>query len=384
MSTVKANSIYDLNGGSNAVLYGVASPPSSMGFRNRLINGGMVFDQRNVGASISFPSGDGNYCLDRWRLQRQGAGTMTIQRVTSAPAGFTNAIRFTVTGASSPAAGDYYTFGQIIEGNNCADFVWGTASAQNVTLSFWINSSVPGTYSASLYNWAGTNTYPATFTVNAANTWEYKAITIPGAVAGTWATGNTGSVYFRIDLGSGSNFNGTANSWNTSGQFRTSSSVNFISNAGATLSMTGAQLEVGSFPSGSVFERREYGRELILCQRYFEKSFDTEQAPAHNTGEFLILPNSGSLGCGGNTYTAIFFKVSKRARSGSLRLYDPFSSRPATENWWRSFPNNCSGGNAVGPNAGFALDVYENFISGYFQAFTDGGVAAQWTISSEI
>ena len=267
MSTVRANTYLDASGGSAAQLYGVASPPNSMGFRNRIINGDMRIDQRNAGASISFPSGDGSYCLDRSRLQRSGAGTMTVQQVTSAPTGFTNAIRFTVTGASTPSSGDYYTFGQLIEGFNTADLAWGTASAQSITLSFWINSSVTGTYSASVYNWAGSNTYPATFTVNAANTWEQKIITIPGATAGTWATNNLGSVYFRIDLGSGSSFNGTANAWNAAGQFRTSSSVNFISNASATLTITGVQLEAGTV--ASPFERRDYGRELAMCQRYY-------------------------------------------------------------------------------------------------------------------
>ena len=356
------------------------SAVNSLEFRNRILNGGMVIDQRNVGASISFPSGDGAYCLDRWRLQRQGAGTMTVQRVTSTLAGFANALRFTVTGASTPSASDYYTFGQIIEGFNTADLAWGTASAQSVTLSFWINSSVTGTYSASLFNWGGTgvNTYPATFTVNAANTWEYKTITIPGSTAGTWATTNAGSIYLRIDLGSGSNYNGTANAWNTSGGFRTSGSVNFISNASATLNITGVQFEVGSV--ATPFERRDYGRELIMCQRYFEKSFDANTAPAHNTGPFLIVPNGGSAGCGGNTYTTMFYKVSKRS-SSTIRIYDPNGTAAPTTNAFRSFTACNSGSQST---SYFPDGQTTEFFAGTYQAATSGSIAFLWTADSEI
>ena len=297
--------------GSLTVNSNAISAVNSLGFRNRILNGDCRIDQRNVGASISFPGGDGNYCLDRWRLQRQGAGTMTVQQVSSAPTGFTNALKFTVTGTSTPSATDFYTFGQIIEGFNCSDLMWGTASAQSVTLSFWINSSVTGTYSASVYTMGGTSdAYPATFAVSAANTWEFKTITIPGATTGTWPTNNSGSIYFRIDLGSGSNYStATANAWNTSGLFRTNSSVNFISNASATLTVTGVQLEAGTV--ASPFERRDYGRELMMCQRYYEKSYNVDVVPGTNTGVGILYFITGSAT--GNVGGKVPFAVSKRA-----------------------------------------------------------------------
>jgi hypothetical protein len=320
MSLVKVNSIQDASGGSNAILYGAASPVGSMGFRNRLINGGMVFDQRKVGASIAFPAGDGNYCLDRWRLQRQGAATGTIQRVTTAPTGFTHSLKVTVSSGASPSATDFFTVGQIIEGLNCADLAWGTASAVAVTIGFWINSSITGTYAASVYNWGGgSDAYPATFTVNAANTWEFKTVNIPGATAGTWAVNNTGSIYFRIDLGSGSNFNGTANAWNSSGGFRTSSSANLMANTGATLYLTGVQFEAGTFTTAPAFERRDIGRELILCQRYFEKTYSQAFAPGDTSGYaggayqgalFTLKGNTAGVNEAGVTWQ---YKVVKRA-----------------------------------------------------------------------
>jgi hypothetical protein len=262
-----------------------------MGFRNRLLNGDCRLDQRNSGASISFPAGDGNYCLDRWRLQRSGSATGTIQQSTTAPAGFTNSLLVTVSSGASPAAGDYYTVGQIIEGLNCSDLMWGTANAVSITIGIWVRSSVTGTYVVSAYNWGGgSNTYPATFTVNAANTWEFKTVNIPGPTSGTWATGNTGSIYLRVDLGSGSNFNGTANAWNASGGFRTSSSVNFMATTGATFYMTGVQFEAGTFQTAPQFERVDYTTSLARCQRYYWRTvgaaggFPAIAQYANNTG----------------------------------------------------------------------------------------------------
>jgi len=243
------------------------------GFKNRIINGAMVIDQRNAGASISMASGDGGYCLDRWRTQRQGSGTLSLQQVSTAPSGFSSSLKVAVTGTSTPSAGDFYTIGQVIEGYNFADMAWGTATNQPITVSFWVQSSVTGTYVASVYNYGvGAYTYPATFTVNAANTWEQKTVTVNGATSaasGTWATGNTGSLYLRVDLGSGSSFNATANAWNATSGFRTSSSVSLVSNASATLYLTGVQLEKGS--TATSFDYRPYGTELMLCQRYYQK-----------------------------------------------------------------------------------------------------------------
>jgi hypothetical protein len=147
-----------------------------------------------------------------------------------------------------------------------ADLGWGTASAKTVTLSFWVRSSVTGTYGIGLRNSAGNRSYVATYTINSANTFEYKKIKIPGDTGGTWLTNNGLGVRIFWDLGSGSNFNGTANSWNAGSFWRTSGCVNFISNSGATLFIAGVQLEKGEQATG--FEYRQYGTELQLCQRY--------------------------------------------------------------------------------------------------------------------
>ena len=266
MSQLNINTIRDASGGNNAVLYGVAAPSNSMGFRNRIINGDMRIDQRNNGASVINAT---NYIVDRWADFKAGSGGYTAQRSTTAPVGFTNSFQHTVTTAVSPAAGDVYQIIQPIEGYNTADLGFGTASAQAVTVSFWVRSSVTGLYSIFLYNSAGNRSYVATYSIAVANTWEQKSITIAGDTSGTWLTDNGLGISLGFDLGSGSNQNTTAGAWQAGAFRRTSGCVNWISTNGATFYITGVQLEAGTV--ATPFERRDYGRELMMCQRYFAR-----------------------------------------------------------------------------------------------------------------
>jgi hypothetical protein len=242
-------------------------------FRNRIINGDMRIDQRFSGAATSIGVGDGVFFQpDRWRFQKSSASYGSTAQVSSvAPEGFTSSLLVTVTSAFTPAAGDYFTIGQKIEGPNYSDFQYGTSVAKTTTVSFWVRSSVVGSYAASLSNANVYNRFIVkTFTINAANTWEYKTLTFPGDTTGTWGISTSDSLYLRIDLGSGSSFNASAaDVWSAAG-FRLSSNVNFGANAGATFYLTGVQLEVGS--AATPFERRPLGLEETLCQRYYQKS----------------------------------------------------------------------------------------------------------------
>ena len=250
----------------NETVTGQFSSGSTMGFKNRIINGGMVIDQRNAGATVNASTA---YPVDRFYQIMVGGGVLTSQRSTTAPAGFTNSLLATVTTAdASIASGDYYGIGHRIEGFNCADLAWGTASAQSVSLSFWVRSSVTGTYSVAFYNSAGTRSYIATYTINSANTFEYKTITISGDTSGTWLTDNGIGLIVYFDLGSGSGSYGTAGAWAAGNSLRTSGSVNLIATNGATFYITGVQLEKGSVATS--FDQRAYGTELALCQRYYQ------------------------------------------------------------------------------------------------------------------
>jgi hypothetical protein len=270
MSTLKVNAITDASGGNTATINSMTPTADSLqGFRNRIINGDMRIDQRNAGASVtatsSFP-----FSVDRWWGYEDATGSFTMQRSTTAPAGFTNSVVLTVSSAdTSLGAAEQYIFNQSIEGLNVSDLGWGTANAKTVTLSFWVRSSVTGTYPVAIINSASNRSYVSTYSISSANTFEYKTITIPGDTSGTWLTDNGIGLMVRFSLGAGSDFQTTANQWNGSYELTTSSCTNLMATSGATLHLTGVQLEVGSV--ATPFERRDYGRELIMCQRYAYK-----------------------------------------------------------------------------------------------------------------
>jgi len=240
------------------------------GFKNRIINGGMVIDQRNAGASVTVSSNQ--YTLDRFRSLASGGGAYSVVQSSTAPTGFSTSMLMTVTTTDTPlAATDYYVLRQSIEGYNIADLQWGTASAATVTLSFWVRSSVTGTFGGSLNN-DSARAYPFTYTINAANTFEQKTITIAGDTSGTWNKTNGLGINVEISLGAGSSLLATAGAWttpSTSPPTSATGSTNLMATNGATFYITGVQLEKGS--TATSFDYRPYGTELALCQRYYEQ-----------------------------------------------------------------------------------------------------------------
>jgi len=216
------------------------------GFKNRIINGAMVIDQRNAGASVSTSSGSGVFTVDRWIAQYSATSKFTIQQSSVAPTGFTKSVLITSSDATSVTASAYYLFSQRIEGFNTADLGFGTANAKTITISFWVHSSLTGTFGGSLTNDAQDRNYPFSYTISSANTWEQKSITISGDVTGTWATDNTCSFKLWFSLGVGSTFQGTANTWGATNYFSTTGETQVVATNGATWYLTGVQLEVGS------------------------------------------------------------------------------------------------------------------------------------------
>jgi len=234
-------------------------------FRNRIINGAMEIDQRNAGASMVPVDA---YTLDRWEVREDTDGAVTMQQISDAPTGFKNSARITITTADSSLTGTQRLFlRQVIEGNNVADLAWGTASAKTITLSFWVKSSVIGTFSGSLGNSGNARNYVFTYTINSANTWEYKTVTIPGDTSGTWLTDTGAGVNVFFTLGSGPDYTTSSpNSWVSGFRILASGSTSLIGTLNATWQVTGVQFEIGSY--ATTFERRAYGTELQLCQRY--------------------------------------------------------------------------------------------------------------------
>ena len=247
-----------------------ASTGVSQGFKNRIINGAMVIDQRNAGASVT-NSASTTYTLDRWQMFGDQASKFSIQQVSTTLTGFTYALKVTSLSAYTLATDDRFFYRQKIEGFNVADLGWGTANAKTITLSFWVRSSgltYPATFGGAIGNDDGTRSYPFTYTISAANTWEQKSVTIAGPTNGTWLTTNGIGMTVNIGLGvQGSVYAGPDGVWANTNYYSATGAVSVVSTNGATLEMTGVQLEVGS--TATSFDYRPYGTELQLCQRYY-------------------------------------------------------------------------------------------------------------------
>jgi len=296
---------------------------SLQGQRNRIINGDMRIDQRNAGASLSPTSAAYGYAVDRFPAYNSTAGSkFSIQRSTDAPTGFSNSVVVTSSSAYSVAAGDQFYFCQFIEGFNSADFAFGTASAKTVTLSFWVKSSLTGTFGGSLMNSAYNRSYPFSYTISAANTWEQKTVTIAGDTTGTWI-GSTNGLGLRVHfgLGIGSTYSGTAGAWAAAERYAPTGAVSVVGTNGATWYITGVQLEVGSV--ATPFERRDYGRELAMCQRYYEKSYAVDTAVGTGLAAGIVGFNTPLTGTG-DIPANISFKVTKRANP-TLTVYNAVS-----------------------------------------------------------
>ena len=255
----------------NAAITGSISYPDQGYQRNRIINGDMRIDQRNAGGnSVAINT----YTVDRWGYQATQSNKGTWGQNFAAatpPVGFASYLGFQTAGSGfSVGAGDYFGFYQPIEGFNTADFAWGTANAKTVTLSFQVLSSLTGTFGGVLQNSNSTRCYPFTYTISNANTWTQISVTIVGETTGTWLTTNGVGVRVIFNLGCGSTYSGTAGAWSSNNYVSATGAVSVVGTASATFYITGVQLEVGTV--ATPFERRQYGQELLLCQRYYQYS----------------------------------------------------------------------------------------------------------------
>jgi hypothetical protein len=235
-------------------------------FKNRIINGAMQIDQRNAGAS--FTPTNSSYGLDRWRYQVSQTSKLTSQQSSVAPAGFIDSLLVTSSSAYSVLAADFFILRQRIEGYNVADLNWGTANAATVTISFWVRSSLTGTFGGSVTNSAANRSYPFTYTISSANTWEQKSITIAGDTTGTWLADNSTGIAVNFSLGAGTTYSGTAGSWAAADYASATGATSVVGTNGATFYITGVQLEKGS--TATSFDYRPYTTELQLCQRYYQ------------------------------------------------------------------------------------------------------------------
>jgi hypothetical protein len=275
-------------------------------FKNRIINGDMRIDQRNAGAAVTANTG---YSLDRWKIFNNTDGAWSIQQDSSAPTEFNNSLKVTVTTADASLGSTQNAWiTQAIEGFNTSDLGWGTANAKTVTFSFWVRSSLTGTFSLFFLNSAANRSYVTNYTINAADTWEQKSVTLTGDTSGTWIGATNGiGLYAAFNMATGSSYIGTVNTWGSYIQ-ATSGSVQLLSTLNATWYITGVQLEVGSV--ATPFERRPYGTELQLCQRYYETTYPEGVA----VGSVDAGPvNFRAPTTAQTIVSCYFYKVTKRA-----------------------------------------------------------------------
>ena len=273
-------------------LQGAAASPYTL--KNRIINGSMQIDQRNAGASVT--PANFAYTLDRWQAVQTTASKFSVQQNAGSvtpPNGYKTYLGITSLSAYSVGTGDIYSINQNIEGFNTADLMFGTANASTFTISFWVRSSLTGTFGGSVANGANDRSYPFSYTISSANTWEQKTITIAGDTTGTWVGATNGNgLVIRFALGGGSTFSGTAGSWASANYYTATGATSVVGTNGATFYLTGVQLEVGS--TATPFERRLYNQELANCQRYYANSGASSTPNLHGTlyGGTLYIGNA--------------------------------------------------------------------------------------------
>ena len=261
-----------INGSSPSITFsdGSAQTSATRPFQNRIINGAMTISQRNGTSSVT--ANDGTFSLDRYKFETSQSSKLTTQQDAGGvtpPAGFSDYLGITSSSAYSITSTDYFGLYQNIEGFNIADLNWGTANAKTVTLSFWVRSSLTGTFGGSLRNNNADRSYPYSYTISAANTWEQKSVTIAGDTSGTWEVTNGIGIGVGFGLGVGSTYSATAGAWVSANRSSATGATSVVGTNGATFYITGVQLEVGS--TATSFDYRPFETELALCQRYFQR-----------------------------------------------------------------------------------------------------------------
>jgi len=295
----------------------LASDSQYTGFKNRIINGAQVINQRATTIT------DYGYATDRWSYNPAAASKASVAQSSTAPAGFNNSLLVTSSAATTVGATDVYIIEQKIEGYNIADLGFGTASASSITISFWVRSSLTGTFGGALGNAGPDRSYPFTYTINSANTFEYKTVTITGDTTGTWATTNGSGFRVIFSLGCGSSRSGTAGAWTgASNIFSATGATSVVGTNGATFYITGVQLEKGS--TATSFDYRPYTTEFALCQRYFQK----------NPYMFGAAIATNSLGVG-----YVFPVVMRTGPTGALLTSTPYAEWPDNVGYTASSPS---------------------------------------------
>ena len=333
--------------------------------RNLFINGDMRIDQRSNG-SATIPSGTSYTSVDRWKAVISPGSKFSMQKKADGSllekAGFPNYMRLTVTSSVTLGSSQYQLFWHTIESQNLFDRTgFGYASAKDLTLSFWVRSSVAGPFSGALENWAQNRAFVWEVDINQENTWEYKTVHIPPCTDGIWQTNTVNGAYFMFSLGT--TITGTANSgWVNGQKLGSATEVKRIGINGCTVDISGCQLEIGNV--ATEFEHRSYAEEFEVCQRYFQSNFPQGVNPQngyYSTTQNLAAGFNGVVSFSGNQARSPWVMFHTKMRSTpTVTLYSASTSDTAGK-WaaykgaWNSGSSNTIdyfGGNGFGVRFG--------------------------------
>ena len=323
--------------GTSGIVFNDASTQNTaatgFGFKNRIINGAMVIDQRNAGASVTNTAAY-VFGVDRWKAYGSQASKFTMQQNAGSvtpPVGFTNYLGITSSSAYSVGATEQFFVTQLIEGYNIADLGWGTANAKTITVSFQVYSSLTGTFGGTISNSGGSRNYPFSYTVSSANTWTTITISVSGDTSGTWLTTNGIGIFLQFNLGMGSTYSGTAGAWTASAIFGPTGATSVVGTNGATFYITGVQLEKGS--TATSFDYRPYTTELQLCQRYLPaitltgsnaicSAYNTATTTSVGIFHFLVTPRTPPTGITATAASGFAFSSAANFTASAIAFAD--------------------------------------------------------------
>ena len=293
---------------------------NTVGMKNIVINGDMSISQRHGTSSVT--QNDNIYSVDRFGFYASQSSKLTVQQNAGSvtpPSGFKNYLGYTSSSAYTVGSSETFISVQVIEGYNVAYLDFGTANAKSITLSFWVRSSLTGTFGGALRNADATRSYPFTYSISLANTWEKKSITFEGDTSGTWNTTNGYGLGLMFGLGVGSTLSSTAGSWQSGAYYSATGATSLVGTNGATFYITGVQLEAGT--TASDFEFLPVDVNLRRCQRYYEKSYTQATTPGTVTNDgrnMVFFSNTGSGYVGG----FVKYVVTKRT-TPTITIYAP-------------------------------------------------------------
>jgi len=304
-----------------------AAPFDALAYSGMQINGACEVAQTGPGP-VALPS----FLMDGWTGSKGGTMAVTGQQnygvSGNGVAGISKGIHLLVSTAQASVTGnDRVILYQTIEGYRTSRLAWGTVDAQPVSLGFWVSHHRTGVYSGALLNIAQDRSCAFTYTVNAVDTWEYKTVTLPGCIDGTWnATNGIGMLVMFCMACGPTLLAATPNVWQVGTFYGAVGQVNGVAATSDVFRITGLVVLPGiELPSAarSAFIMRPFDQELMTCQRYYEKSYNYATIPSSAVGAGTNGTILQAAGGGGTTNVGhvIYYRERKRA-SPTRTIYD--------------------------------------------------------------